>query len=132
MARMESDESAVTRVTVRVPQDLLEEYDETLDARGANRSEAIRGHMRRVNNDSTPSGERTPPTDDELLAAGYKALIEVSGRGGIPLDQAKSAVAQKTGLGKEFVGPRIIDPLRKRGYLTRCGDPYRRPWVVVR
>ncbi|MCT9095267.1 hypothetical protein [Haloarchaeobius sp. HME9146] len=132
MPRMESDETTIKRISIRVPVDLLDEYDEALDARDTNRSEEMRAHMRRVANDDTPERGRIPPTDDDLLARGYKALVEVSGRGGIPLDQAKSAVAQKTGISSEHVGHRIITPLRERGYLKRAGDPIYRQWVVVR
>ena len=134
MSRMESPDDAQKTVSVRADSNLVDEFDDVLDERGRNRSEAIREFMRSVADNPTDDGILQPPTDDETLAQGYKALVEASAGGerGIPLREAKSVVAQATGIDGDVVGRRVIHPLRERGYLSRSGDPIHDPWLEVR
>jgi Arc/MetJ-type ribon-helix-helix transcriptional regulator len=133
MGRMESDESNTQRVTVRVPQDLLDEYDDVLDGQDKNRSEAIRQHMRETVSQPTTDGGLVPPEDDDTLAAAYQELQRLTTDGrSIPLTEARSVLASKLNLPKESVPRRILKPLTERGYLKRCGDPVNQPHLEVR
>ncbi|WP_158055978.1 hypothetical protein [Halorussus halophilus] len=129
MAQMESDESKMKRVTVRVPKALVEEYDEVVE----NRSEGVRTHMKRIVKNPVTDGGREPPRDDDALAKGYETLKSVSCNGqAIPLREAKSIIASQANVPKESVSRRIIEPLRERGYIARIGDPIQDPWLEVR
>ncbi|MDH5019046.1 CopG family ribbon-helix-helix protein [Halobacterium rubrum] len=133
MGRMESDESNTQRVTVRVPADLLEEYDDILDDQDTNRSEAIRQHMRKTVSTPTTDGGLVPPEDDDTLAAAYKELRRLTTDGrSLPLTEARSVLASKLNLPKESVPRRVLKPLNERGYLTRTGDPVNQPHIRVR
>lgn len=132
MARMQSDESDTKRVTIRVPTELVEEYDEVLEEAGTNRSEDLRQHMRRTVSTPATDGGMQPPTDDETLAAGYKALKASAGDRALPVEEAKSVIASKTNLPKESVNRRVLKPLTDRGYLGRMGDPIHYPMLEVR
>jgi len=133
MGRMESDESNTQRVTVRVPADLLEEYDGVLDDQDTNRSEAIRQHMRKTVSQPATDGGLVPPEDDDTLAAAYEELRRLTTDGrSLPLTEARSVLASKLNLPKESVPRRILKPLKERGYLTRTGDPVNQPHILVR
>lgn len=127
MARMESPPNQEKkRITVRVPADLADQYDEAV----TNRSEAIRAHMRAVcNRDDRPG--RVPPQDDEVLAKGYNALRNAANGGGMPVDEAESLVASMCGIPKKSANRRVLKPLKKRGYITNGGDPVNQPWVFI-
>ncbi len=131
MGRMESDESDTTRVTVRVPTKLVEEYEEALDD-DTNRSEDIRQHMREQAKQPAADGGLVPPSDDETLAAGYHALREAAGDAPIPVEEAKSLVASRANIPKSSTSRRVLAPLHDRGYLKRCGDPINLPMLKVR
>lgn len=131
MARMESDESDTKRVTVRVPAKLLEQYEEALD-NGTNRSEDLRQHMREQAKQPTADGGLKPPSDDETLAAGYRALREAAGDAPLPIDEAKSLIASRANIPKSSASRRVLSPLHDRGYLKRCGDPINLPMLRVR
>jgi len=133
MGRMESDESNTQRVTVRVPADLLEEYDDVLDDQDTNRSEAVRQHMRKTVAQPATDGGLVPPEDDDTLAAAYEELRRLTTDGrSLPLTEARSVLASKLNLPKESVPRRILKPLNERGYLTRTGDPVNQPHIRVR
>ncbi len=133
MGRMESDESNTQRVTVRVPANLLEEYDDILDDQDTNRSEAIRQHMRKTVSQPATDGGLVPPEDDDTLAAAYQELRRLTTDGrSLPLAEARSVLASKLNLPKESVPRRILKPLNERGYLTRTGDPVNQPHIRVR
>ena len=133
MGRMESDESNTQRVTVRVPKELLEEYDDVLDDQDTNRSEAIRQHMRKTVSQPATDGGLVPPEDDDTLAAAYQELRRLTTDGrSLPLTEARSVLASKLNLPKESVPRRILKPLNERGYLTRTGDPVNQPHIRVR
>lgn len=131
MGRMESDESDTTRITVRVPSKLVEQYEEALDD-DTNRSEDIRQHMREQAKQPATDGGLAPPADDETLAAGYRALREAAGDAALPVDEAKSLVATRANIPKSSASRRVLTPLHRRGYLRRCGDPINRPMLEVR
>ncbi len=132
MGRMESSEETTKKVTIRAPEELVEEYDEVLDERGTDRSKDIRQHMRRTVKSPRTDGGRQPPSDDETLAKGYEALKKASAGKLVPLREAKSIVAAQTNIQKESVSRRVLKPLRDRGYLSRQGDPIQDPWIEVR
>ena len=132
MSRMQSPEDATSRVTIRVPDELLEEYDEALDNRETDRSKDIRRYMRNVVNAPDPDKGRQPPTDDETLAQGYQAIRKAAGGRDIPLREAKSLIARETNIPAESVSRRILKPLQERGYLSLGGDPINDPWVILR
>jgi len=133
MARMESDESNTKRVTVRVPKQLVEEYDEALDEQDTNRSEDIRQHMRRTVSEPTTDGGLVPPQDDDTLAAAYAELRRLTTDGrSLPLTEARSVLASKLNIPKESVPRRVLKPLDERGYLKRTGDPVNQPHIRVR
>ena len=128
---MESDESNTKRVTVRVPEDLLDAYEEALDEE-TNRSEDLRAHMREQAKQPATDGGLAPPGDDETLADAYLALREAAGDALMPVDEAKSLISSRTNIPKESISRRVLTPLRKRGYLRRCGDPIQYPMLEVR
>ncbi|GAA0276866.1 ribbon-helix-helix domain-containing protein [Halobacterium noricense] len=133
MGRMESDESNTKRVTVRVPEQLVEEYDEALDEQDTNRSEDIRQHMRRTVSKPTTDGGLVPPQDDDTLAAAYTELRRLTTDGrSLPLTEARSVLASKLNIPKESVPRRVLKPLNERGYLKRTGDPVNQPHISVR
>jgi len=128
---MESDESNTKRVTVRVPKDLVEDYDDALGDKS--RSQAVREHMRETVSRPATDGGLVPPQDDEKLADAYRALRELAENGGsIPLDEARSVLASKANVPKESVSRRILKPLGERGYIRRTGDPINQPFIAVR
>jgi len=131
MGRMESDESDTKRVTVRVPEDLVDAYEESLDD-DTNRSEDLRAYMRRQAKQPAADGGLTPPSDDETLASAYSVLRRAAGDAPLPIDEAKSLIASQTNIPKSSVSRRALKPLRDRGYLRRCGDPINRPMLEVR
>ena len=132
MGRMESDESNTQRVTVRVPADLLEEYDEVLDDQDTNRSEATRQHMGKTVSQPATDGGLVPPEDDDTLAAAYQELSRLSTGGrSLPMTEAKSVLASKLNLPKS-VPRRVLKPLKERGYIDRTGDPINQPYIKVR
>ncbi len=125
---MQSDETNTKRITVRVPTDLADDYDEAV----GNRSEAIRAHMRQAINRPESEG-RQPPQDDDALRKGYKTLLAVCGDGkAIPVREAKSLIASKTNISADLVSLRVLTPLRNRGYIRRTGDPYQDQWIAIR
>lgn len=132
MGRMESDESNTKRVTVRVPRDLVEDYDATLDEQGRNRSEHIREHMRETVSRPATDGGLIPPQDDETLAAAYRELRTLCNGESIPLREAKSVLASKLNTPSESVPRRVLKPLKKRGYLRWTGDPLNQPHITLR
>ena len=131
MSRMESDESDTKRVTVRVPEQLLEQYDDSLDD-DTSRSAALRDHMREEARQPATDGGLATPQDDDTLAAGYEALKESAGDAPLPVDEAKSLIASKVNIPKSSTSRRVLTPLHRRGYLRRCGDPINRPMLEVR
>gem|GEM_PF-1996161 len=129
---MESDESNTKRVTIRAPKQLVEDYDDTLDEQGRNRSQAVREHMRETVSRPATDGGLVPPQDDEKLGDAYRALRELAENGGdIPLDEARSVLASKANVPKESVSRRILKPLDERGYIRRTGDPINDPYISV-
>lgn len=132
MSRMKSPEDVDTKVTVRVPTDLLDSFDEVVENRNTNRSAEIRKYMRSVADAPDPDQGRVPPTDDETLSKGYKALQKATAGQSIPVREAKSVIARATNIPAESVGRRVIKPLEKRGYIAQSGDPVNDPWLVVR
>jgi len=128
---MKSNESDTKRVTIRVPKTLLEQYEEALDD-DTNRSEDLRQHMREQAKQPAADGGLAPPSDDETLAAGYRALRQAAGDAPIPFDEAKSLIASRTNIPKSSASRRVLTPLRTRGYLRRCGDPINLPMLEVR
>ncbi len=131
MSRMESDESDTKRVTVRVPETLVDAYEESLDD-DTNRSEDLRAYMRRQAKQPATDGGLTPPGDDETLASAYSIMRRAAGDAPLPVDEAKSLIAAQTNIPKSSVSRRALKPLRDRGYLRRCGDPINRPMLEVR
>lgn len=131
MARMESDESDTKRVTVRVPESLVDAYEESLDD-DTNRSEDLRAYMRRQAREPATDGGLQPPSDDETLASAYRALRQAAGDAPIPLEEAKSLISSRTNIPKSSVSRRVVAPLHDRGYLRRCGDPINYPMLGVR
>ncbi|WP_256392771.1 hypothetical protein [Natronoarchaeum rubrum] len=129
---MESPTDATSRVTIRVPESLLEEYDEALEDRETDRSKDIRRYMRSVVNAPDPDESRQPPTDDETLAKGYAALRKAGAGRSVPVREAKSIVARETNIPSESVSRRVLKRLERRGYLAWGGDPINDPWVTVR
>ena len=130
MSRMESDESDTKRVTVRVPEGLVEDYEQSLDD-DTNRSEDLRAYMRQAKQPATDGG-LVPPSDDETLASAYHVLRQAAGDAVLPVDEAKSLVSARTNVPKSSVSRRVLTPLHRRGYLRRCGDPINRPMLEVR
>jgi hypothetical protein len=108
-----------TRCTVRVDQDLLDEYDEVAEDRGISRSEAIRQHMRQVVDDSELTDRQMPVYDD--LATAYRALLRLTRGGGwVERDRACSYLAQQVpNTDKKGAYGHLIKPLRKKGYLRQ-------------
>jgi len=131
MGRMESDESGTKRVTIRVPESLVDAYEESFDD-DTNRSEDLRSYMRRQAKQPATDGGLAAPQDDETLASGYKALREAAGDAPLPVEEAKSLIASQTNIPKSSTSRRVLTPLHRRGYLRRCGDPINRPMLEVR
>lgn len=131
MSRMESDESDTKRVTIRVPERLLDQYDDSLDD-DTSRSAALREHMREQAEQPATDGGLAPPSDDDTLAEAYLALREAAGDVLLPVDEAKSILSSRTNIPKNSIARRVLKPLRDRGYLRRCGDPINYPMLEVR
>jgi len=118
VSRMESPDRD-TRVTVRVDQELLDDYDEVCDDRGVSRSEAIRNHMQQTISDADLT-DRQMPTDDDLATAYRTLLRRTKGGGWIPRDQACKALAQALPDTDQDSAYRwLVKPLRKRGYIRQ-------------
>ncbi|WP_255195262.1 ribbon-helix-helix domain-containing protein [Halorarius litoreus] len=111
------------KVTVRVPQDLADEYDARCDQLGVSRSESVRTHMRQaVDAPDEDTGGRVPPSEDDL-ARTYEALLKLTGPGGGFLrdDRAKQAIAQALGVDKGQAWA-LVRRLRERGYVGLTTD----------
>lgn len=131
MARMESPgEDEQQRVSFRVPDDLLEEFDEAVEDQS--RSEVLRQMMRNYVDAPGEDEGLIPPQDDDMLARAYKALARHSGGAAMPPDEAKSIVARSVGVPKEAISRRVLTPLRDRGYVEAVGNPYQETWLRVR
>jgi hypothetical protein len=131
MAQMEVEENPKTRVTIRVDEGLLDDFDEFVDEKGTDRSKEIRSFMRStLNADPSDHGMR-PPEDDEVLRKSYLALRKATANGELPVREAKAIISRVTNIPKESVSRRVIKPLERRGYLSRTGDPFQDPWLLV-
>lgn len=111
------------KVTVRVSEQLVEEYDEHCEQLDMSRSEAIRQHIRStVAREIDDSGGMHPPTEDDLAKA-YKSLLKATGPAGGYLrdNRATAQIAQNMGVDKE-TGWRYIQRLRERGYVSLTTD----------
>lgn len=110
------------KVTVRVDQQLAEQYDDRCDSLSVSRSESIRQHMREAVNAPDEDGGRVPPEDDDLARA-YEALLRVTGPGGghIRDERAKQAISQAIGIDKAAAW-NIVRRLRDRGYVGLSTD----------
>lgn len=116
MSRLDGTDTRST-VTVRVTENLKEEYKQEVDA---SMSEAIREHMRSVVNDSGDGSDAPVQFDDEILTDGFAALCDAvetyrePGDRRLPLETAKSQVADSTNVPKKAVLDRILRPLERR------------------
>lgn len=124
MSRMQVDEDAKTRCTVRVPTHLLEQFDEHVDERDTNRSEEMRRLMRAAIDGPSEDRGKIPPQDDPMLARGYEAIRGASAGRSMRLEAVQSIVASVCGVKKEATHQRVIQPLANRGYLKIQGNMY--------
>ncbi|MFD1588705.1 CopG family ribbon-helix-helix protein [Halorientalis brevis] len=107
------------RVTVRVPENLLDEYDDVCDDRGVSRSEAIRNHMQQTIEDCEMTTRQMPADDD--LSTAYRALLRITKGGGwVQRDRACGYLAQQLpDIDKSNAYGLLIKPLRQMGYLRQ-------------
>jgi Arc/MetJ-type ribon-helix-helix transcriptional regulator len=115
----------IERVTVRVGDDLLDEFDAEIEEseRWGSRSEAMRELMRSVvDGDVQTDGGREPPAEDDLADA-YRVVRDLSrGRGWVPEPVVLSELAQQQGIDKSSARRRLVQPLVDRGYAARQTD----------
>jgi Arc/MetJ-type ribon-helix-helix transcriptional regulator len=116
----------MTRASVRVDEDLLDDFDDAVDESTLweSRSEAIRDLIKTVvdNPDVEESDGRVPPADDDLADA-YEMLRSVSvDDRWIPEERALGLLAQHQSTSKDMARQTIIVPLVDLGYLARSND----------
>jgi len=118
--------------SVRVHQDLLDEFDEWADKNYGGRSEAIRTFMRDAVSGGVDDEDLTPLQEprEELLAESYRKLCAFCRRSGSTsgIIQANTALrvcaGGSEGLAKEDVDTSILQPLQRRGYIRRLSNVY--------
>jgi len=116
MSKQIHEESSTRKVTIRVSESLIEEYDSAIgDERS--RSGAIRHHMRRTVGDFP---EEIEPPHEPLLRNGWEALKQAANPNGyVPTRVAKSRIAEATRVKQSYAIHTVIQPLDERGYIRR-------------
>ena len=130
MSRMEVNESPKTRATIRVPEHLLDRFDEEVVGDDSNRSKEVRRLMEQAVNEPDETDGLEPPQDDEALARAYQALRSASAGRSMRLDHALSVAAQATGVPKDAANQRLIRPLETRSYIRTLSNLYETRVVV--
>jgi len=123
------------RPSIRVHENLLDEFDEWVDqSEYDGRSAAVRAFMKQATG-GTPEGltPLQPPTEDRLADA-YRNLCKA----GYPNGKVREQTALRlcsggpNGIEKSEVPHMVLHPLRRRGYLQRWnGHPGQRTPQVV-
>jgi len=128
MSRMDEPRTNPSKpMTVRVPADLLDEFDQEVD----NRSERIRQLMRSVV-ERDPGDDSLAPPHDDRLAAAYRHLCSMANSDGLVSGRraSRELAARMPGVSKDTAR----DPLRKledRGYIVMDhGQPLTDYWAV--
>ncbi|WP_241768337.1 hypothetical protein [Haloferax sp. ATB1] len=125
MSRMKTERTESTTVTVRVDENLKDDYTSALDG---SISDDLRTHMEEVARTvrDEPDDDNLP--DDEALRDGYMALrrtaeaYDPSGRR-LDVGTAISKVAERAGIPKDAVRRRVLKPLEQEGYIApKWGD----------
>lgn len=103
------------KITVRVPDRVLEAYDDQCETLGTNRSERIRQHMRRAVGQNV---EDIQPPEEEILSNGWKALKTAAEPDGtLPISVARTRVSEATRTKSEDAVRCVIKPLAERNYV---------------
>lgn len=116
---------AMTRVSLRAHEDLVDEFDAAVEDgdRWDSRSEALRDLMAGVidvEDDETDG--RMPPVDDDLADA-YEVLCQLTReRGWVTEDVALGVLAQQKSMKKQAARRMLVVPLVERGYAKRSTD----------
>ncbi len=110
---------ALRVVSIKVPENLLEQYD----AEVANRSENIREHMRKTVGNKSDDG-RQPPNDGTLAEAWHTLVNLSNANNWVTEVRAENILAQRHSLPMKEVRRSILRPLEKRGYVNRTTDQY--------
>lgn len=111
MSRMESPREQST-VTVRVPEELKDEYKAAVDSM----SEDLREHITDV---ATGGDDGAGPDDDKLCTA-WEALKELRNPRTykVDVDMAESSIAQRTQIPGKAVRSRVLKPLEHEGWIS--------------
>ncbi|WP_233506005.1 hypothetical protein [Haloferax sp. Atlit-47N] len=118
MSRMKTERTESTTVTVRVDENLKDDYTSALDG---SISDDIRSHMEEVARTVRDESDNNLP-DDEILRDGYLALrrtaeaYDPNGRR-IDVTTAISKVAERAGIPKDAVRRRVLKPLIRDDYV---------------
>ena len=116
------------RTSIRVHEELLEEFDELVEERNSTRTDQIRRLMQLEVQRSNNEGYQTPlrPPLDGQLAYGYERLCQASNASGV----IKGSVAEKVttngpnNLAKSETRHLVLRPLQRRGYIRRMSNLY--------
>jgi len=118
--------------SVRVQEDLLDEFDEWADENYGGRSEAIRTFMRDAVAGGVDEEDLTPLQEprEELLNESYRELCAFCRRSGSTSGIVQDSTARRVcsggseGLAKEDIDTSILQPLQRRGYIRRLSNVY--------
>ncbi len=120
------------RLTVRVHEDLADEFDEWAEENHGDRSKAVRTFMRDAVGGGVDAEDLTPlqPPREELLSDSYRKLCAFARRSGSDAGIVRTETAERIcsggaeGLSKEDVDTSVLRPLQRRGYLRRISNIY--------
>lgn len=108
------------QLSVRTDEDLKREYKTALDAEGKSMSDDLREHMKRkvAEHGGNVGRDDHLPADDDLATA-YVRLDELASpdKRRVPVEVAKSDLADKLNLKAALVRSNVLDPLKRRGYI---------------
>lgn len=115
MGRMETNPDSGTRVSVRVPESLKEDYRDAVESQGSNMTEDIREHMKAVVDDHGGPDDQLP---DGELGDAYRVLAANAGLNNrLPVEDAETLLSDKTNVPKATVRRRLLDPLRDQNLI---------------
>ena len=105
----------MTRTTVRLTDELNDEFSEWCDRHGTTKSEVLREHIR----DTVGKSNHGPLPDEPELAKGYRCIWQLRSESNrVAVSEAESEVANVTNVPKKAVRRRVFDRLDRRGYIN--------------
>lgn len=110
------------QVKFRADESLIDEFDALVETNDEydNRSDALRGAMRRMLGDADESDAPREPPVEETLRTAYLTLIGMANhRGIVPHDIAVAELSTQLARSQSIVNRRVLGKLRKRGYLRQ-------------